>query len=108
VVGGVAADDLGAGEIAATAAVDGEDIVASSNELFDEGLADLAGSEDDVAAHEGLPCLLAWRIWRKTGSTAVSRATVTAPAAPKTVNCSSTWTPTNVLTAQPAAQAPAR
>ena len=57
-VGGVAADDLGAGEVAATAAVDGEDVVASSDELFDEGLADLAGSEDDVAAHEGLFAVL--------------------------------------------------
>ena len=32
--------------------VDGNDLVAMGDELFDQGAADLAGTEDDVAVHQ--------------------------------------------------------
>ena len=75
-VGGVAGDDLGAGDAAAAAAVHGNDVVAEGEELFDERAADLAGAEDDMAGHDALA---AFRV-RTSGRTAV-RAVTTSGAA---------------------------
>ena len=55
-VGGVAGDELGAGDGAAAAAVHGDDVVAEGDQLFDDEAADLAGAEDDVAGHDALRC----------------------------------------------------
>src|SRR5680860_1865922 len=102
-VSGVTADDLGAGEVAPALPVHGDDVVSLLHELGDDRVSDLAGAEDDVAGHDGLLSVW-WRRLRRTGRTEVRRVATMAPAEPKTVNCSSTWTPMDVVTAQPAAQ----
>ena len=87
-VAGIPADDGRARECAATVPVHGDDIVAGGDELHDERVADLAGTEDDVTHQELFS--VRERVWRRTGRTAVRRVTVIAPEAPKTVNWSST------------------
>ena len=77
-VGGVPTDHDGTWEGAAAVAVDGDDVVAGGDELLDEGVADLAGTEDDVAHQELFS--VRKRVWSRTGRTAVSRVTVRAPA----------------------------
>ena len=81
-------------------AVHGDDVDAAADELLDDEAADLAGAEDDVAGHDAL---LEWRRIA-SGRTAVRAVTTMAPLEPKTVNCSSTWTPAAVVIAQPSAQ----
>ena len=53
-VGDVAADDLGAGKLAAAASVDGHDVVAELDEVGDHVTADLAGAENHVPVHDAL------------------------------------------------------
>ena len=98
-VGGVTDDQLGARDVAASTTVHGHDVVAAVDELLDDQPADLAGAEDDMAVHGALHSVR----FRTNGSTTVKAVTTTAPAAPNTVNCSSTRTPTEVVIAQPAA-----
>ena len=61
------------------------DVVALGDELFDQGVADLAGTEDNVAGHELLSSVVVVRVARKTGRTEVRRAAASAPKAPKVV-----------------------
>ena len=95
-VGGVAADDLGAGDGAAAVAVDGADLDAVVDEGLGDEPADLAGAEDDVTGHgsglqfvrgmDGGSAAVAARRRRASGRTTVSAVTTRAPLEPNTVN----------------------
>ena len=58
-VGGVATDEGGAGQVAFTASVDGDDVDVAGTQLFDDVTADLAGAEDDVSGHDRFSVLAA-------------------------------------------------